>query len=274
MWLTAVYHQVSMFSLKPADATSTGGRSLLVPTPFSIKMALLDVALRLYGEASGSILFPLIRDLGIALSPPPQVIVNNCFVRIHKPRRAKGGSSDKAGDEGDEGEASGGEPFIRSVAFREYVAYNGPLGIALEVSARQDADLLAPLLVQVTYFGKRGGLFQLDSPAAFLERLPTRQGYMPINRSQDLALLSSVDARLEISTGYMPINRSQDLAFAESRGVLQMLDDCATTLSFAKVNIYSDENLSAGKDRILRHIVLPYRLTRTSRGFSLYERII
>ncbi|NTU82283.1 MAG: hypothetical protein HGA45_23370 [Chloroflexales bacterium] len=248
MWLTAVYHQVSMFSLKPADATSTGGRSLLVPTPFSIKMALLDVALRLYGQASGSVLFPLIRDLGVALSPPPQVVVNNCFVRILKPRRTKGGADNKEDDEGDEGEGGGAGPFIRSVAFREYVHYNGPLGVALEVSTRQDADLLAPLLLQVTYFGKRGCLFQVDSPAALTERLPTRQGYVPINHS--------------LEGGY-----------TESRGVFQMLDDCATSLSFAKVNIYSDEKLSAGKDRVPYQVALPYRLTRSSRGFSLYERI-
>src|SRR6266540_1084649 len=104
MWLTAVYHQVSLFSLKPSDATSTGGRSLLVPTPFSIKMALLDVALRFYGEDGGSTFFPLIRDLGIALSPPPQIVVNNCFVRIHKPRRPKGGVGAKENDEGEQGD--------------------------------------------------------------------------------------------------------------------------------------------------------------------------
>lgn len=247
MWLTAVYHQVSMFSLKPSDATSTGGRSLLVPTPFSIKMALLDVALRLYGEASGSILFPLIRDLDIALSPPQQVVVNNCFVRIHKPRRPKGNTSDKEGDESEGSGDKGDGQFIRSVAFREYVQYNGPLGVALEVQTQTDADTLALLLPQITYFGKRGCLFQIDSPPALVERLPTRQGYIPINRSSEKGL-------------------------EEGRGVLQVLDDCDAKLSFAKVNIYSNERMSLGKERVLRHIVLPYRQTRSSRGFTLYER--
>ncbi len=249
MWLTAVYHQVSMFSLKPADATSTGGRSLLVPTPFSIKMALLDVALRSYGEESGSILFPLIRDLGVALSPPMQVIVNNCFMRIHKPRRAKSGPGNKDDTEGDEGESGGDGPFIRSVAFREYVQYNGPLGIAVEVRTKADVDVLAPLLMQVTYFGKRGSLFQIDSPPAITERLPGRQGYIPINRSLDAE-------------------------FQRSHGVLQILDDCAAHVSFAKVSIYSEESLSTGKDRVTQSVTLPYRLARSSRGFSLYERIV
>src|SRR6266498_2485319 len=139
MWLTAVYHQVSLFSLKPSDATSTGGRSLLVPTPFSIKMALLDVALRLYGEGSGSTFFPLIRDLGIALSPPPQIIVNNSFVRIQKPFEDKKGNQKKGRDTAIEDDISISTDnkkkglFIPTVAFREYVQYNGPLAVAVEV---------------------------------------------------------------------------------------------------------------------------------------------
>lgn len=247
MWLMAVYHQVSMFSLKPADATSTGGRTLLVPTPFSIKMALLDVALRLMGEADGSMLFPLIRDLGIALSPPPQLVVNNCFMRILKPRRVKGGAV-KDGDEGDESEGGSPGPFIRSVAFREYVQYNGPLGIALEVSTREEVDLLSPLFAQVTYFGKRGSLFQIDGPPITMQQLPVRQGYLPVNQSLKVEL-------------------------EQPPGVLQMLDDCGKSASFANISIYSRESLSIGKDRMLNLVTLPYRLTRGSRGFSLYERI-
>src|SRR6266487_4687079 len=123
MWVIAVFHQVSLFSLKTSDATSTGGHSLLVPTPFSIKMALLDVALRKYGVSAGSELFPLLRDLTIAMSPPQQVVVNNCFVRIHKPRRPKGGQGGVKSGQGDEQSAieEGQGPYIRSVAFREYI---------------------------------------------------------------------------------------------------------------------------------------------------------
>jgi hypothetical protein len=248
MWLTAIYHQVSLFSLKPFDATSTGGRSLLVPTPFSIKMALLDVALRLYGEDSGSMFFPLIRDLGVALSPPPQIVVNNCFVRIHKPRRSKGDAVGKEGDEGDRGDSGSDGPFIRSVAFREYVQYNGPLGVALEIADQRDANTLALLMPQVTYFGKRGSLFQIDSPPLVVEKLSTRQGYKQINKQM---------------TGEI----------YDERSILQVLDDCDSKLTFSRASIYSQESLSPGKDRVFLSVTLPYQLTRSSRGFSLYERI-
>lgn len=248
MWLTAVYHQVSFFSLKPADATSTGGRSLLVPTPFSIKMALLDVALRLLGEQSGSGLFELIRDLDIALSPPPYIVANNCFVRIHKPRRSKGSGAGAPSDEPDQDEGGGDGPFIRSVAFREYVQYHGPLGVALKALHQQDADRLAELMVRVTYFGKRGSLFQIDGPPRTSDALPVRQGYVQITGQ---------------TTGVEPA----------AHAVLQMLDDCGPKMTFEHADIYSGKRITLGKERVLRHVVLPYRLARSSRGFSLYERI-
>jgi hypothetical protein len=247
MWAIAVYHQVSMFSLKPADATSTGGRSLLVPTPFSIKMALLDAALRLYGVETGSTYFPLIRDLRVAISPPPRIVANNCFVRIHKPRREKGGQQSSGGDEVEE-ESEG--PFIRSVAFREYVQYSGPLGLAVEVDTQEAGRILLALLIQVTCLGKRGSLFQLDSPPWLQEQLPIGQGYLRL------------DLDIQVS------------GFPESTGeqILQILDDCSSKLTFQQANAYSGEALTRGRDRILRQVVLPYRLARSSRGFSLYQR--
>jgi hypothetical protein len=53
-----------------------------------------------------------------------------------------------------------------------------------------------------------------------------------------------------------------------------VLDDCSPRLTFEQANVYSGKPITLGKERILRHIVLPYRLTRSSRGFSLYERIV
>lgn len=42
--------------------------------------------------------------------------------------------------------------------------------------------------------------------------------------------------------------------------------------TIAKANIYTDEKIVLGKDRVRKSIVLPYRLVRSSKAFSLYER--
>src|SRR5215813_6047911 len=45
-WLVFRYAPVALFSLKMSRATSTAGKTLLIPTPYAVKMAFLDAALR------------------------------------------------------------------------------------------------------------------------------------------------------------------------------------------------------------------------------------
>src|SRR4029077_5505681 len=46
-WLVFQYAPISLFSLKSSRATSTAGKTLLTPTPYAVKMAFVDAALRL-----------------------------------------------------------------------------------------------------------------------------------------------------------------------------------------------------------------------------------
>src|SRR3972149_509738 len=45
-WLVAEYQPAALFSLKISLATSSVGKTLVVPTPYSIKMAFVDAAFR------------------------------------------------------------------------------------------------------------------------------------------------------------------------------------------------------------------------------------
>jgi len=56
-------------------------------------------------------------------------------------------------------------------------------------------------------------------------------------------------------------------------GIIQLMDDWGDELTFDKVDIYSGEKITMGKDRIRKGVILPFRLTRSSKSFSLYERI-
>ena len=67
MWVLAEYQPTTLFSLRPATATTSGGKSLIVPTPFAVKMALLDIAIRTQGLEAGRALFSALRGLRIAL---------------------------------------------------------------------------------------------------------------------------------------------------------------------------------------------------------------
>lgn len=233
MWVIAEYEPVALFSLKHSSATASGGKTLLVPTPFAVKMALLDAACRTQGVTQAEQLWPHIRDLQIALRPPKQAVVTNLFQKVLRPRR---NATDL--DEPDAG------PFQKSIGYREYVQYAGVLALALGWQEEANPDWLSNLLLNISYFGKRGSFMQLIKPPSMSIQLPKE--FTRIGEEQSMFVLN---------------------------GALQVLDDCSPKLTFNQVNIYSQEKISIGKDRLLRHIILPYRVERSSRGYTLYRRV-
>ena len=223
MWIIAQYQPTSFFSLKPNTATSSGGKTLIVPTPFAIKTALLDAAIRTQGVAQGEALFADLRDLEIAVRLPRQIVVNNTFNRVLRAARSP---------------SPGQWPYQRTIAFREYVQFNGPLALALQ---GMEAATMCPLLAQVNYLGKRGGFIQLQEMPKEVAELP-----------EEFTLLT---------TGYgdqFPL------------GTLQVVDDWGEKLTFDRVNIYSDKRITAGSHRIFHHVVLPHQPEQSSRNYTLY----
>jgi hypothetical protein len=235
MWLISEYQPVGLFSLKHALATSSGGKSLLVPTPFALKMALLDAAFRLRGAARAEALWPALRDLPVALRPPERVVVTNLFTRVLKPRRnpARPGTP-HAG------------PLGKTIAFREYAWSEGDLSIAVKLAQDDQLSDVTDLFLQINYLGKRGGFVQLSGPPQGVGDLPP---------------------------GFLRLNPENNQMAFDSRGLLQMLDGCGPKMTFEHANIYSNKRIALGKERVLHHVVLPYRLVRSSKSYSFYERI-
>jgi hypothetical protein len=136
-------------------------------------------------------------------------------------------------------------PFQKSIGYREYAQWVGPLGLAFNVLGEQESEWLIQLLLNVNYLGKRGGFVQWIPPAQWADALPP---------------------------GFVHATTDQ-LTFSVN-GTLQLLDDCTPRLTFEKANIYSDAKIRTGTDRLARHIVLPnFRLVRSSKAFTLYERV-
>ncbi|MEI6044881.1 MAG: hypothetical protein WCS37_11055 [Chloroflexota bacterium] len=256
MWTIATYQPTSLFSLRPALSTTSGGQTLVVPTPFAIKMALLDVAIRGWGLEQGMAWFPALRDLQVAVAGPERLIVNNTFIKIQ--RLNKNGPADKQGT-GIVG------PLGSTIAFRAFVQFGGTLGLALAFTDKpmvapkgkrtQQLSLglgeevklppLAALLAQLSYIGKRGSFMQLQAAPEEVKAL-----------NKDFVLLNGL---------------TQDSFQLD--GLLQMMDDCGPHLQFAHVNVFDSKALQVGKDRILRTVVLPYRLERSSQRYQLYQRL-
>ena len=149
VWLKASYQPTTLFSLRPSWATSSGGKSLLLPSPYALKMAVLDVALRVGGHTRGEAAWPWIRDMQIGVRLPRQIVVTNLFAKILRLRRnpAPPGSADAG-------------PFQKTIGYREYVYHPAPIHLAFGAPEAQAAQL-SEWLAQINYWGKRGGFVQL-----------------------------------------------------------------------------------------------------------------
>lgn len=247
MWLIAEYRPAALFSLKIGVATSTGAKTLFLPTPFAIRTAFLDAAIRTRGIGAGAEIFDALKSLRLAARPPERIVVTNLFAKVLKPKR-----SDTKKDEEDDEDASAGA-MQRSIAFREYAHLDGTLALAFEgeADALSIVETLAP---QVNYFGKRGSFFQLAS-------LPHRVEVLPND-------FTRLDEGLTFEDGKVMYGSST----AFPLGVIQLMDDWGEALTFDKVNVFADTKITIPKDRVRRSVIFPYRLARSSRGFSFYEK--
>src|SRR5260370_1106544 len=80
-WLIAAYWPVSLFSLRMTHATSKGGKTLVGPTPYAVKMAILDACFRAYegtkADEGARTVFEWIKGRAVRFRPPKHCIVNN-----------------------------------------------------------------------------------------------------------------------------------------------------------------------------------------------------
>jgi len=152
MWLVAEYLPTSLFSLRMSNATNAVAKTLLLPSPYCVKMALLDASFRRDGVEVTKLRFNWIKLLEVRLEPPLHAVVNGCFVKIQK-----------LGDNG----------FGPAFALREYVSYDGNLRLAFRVTdlSESEREGLNNLLLQINQLGKRGCFVQLVAPAEFHEEL-------------------------------------------------------------------------------------------------------
>lgn len=225
IWIQAIYQPTTLFSLRPSWATTSGGKSLLLPSPYALKMAVLDAAIRSSGLAQAEKAWPWIRDMAVGIQLPAQIVVTNLFTKILRARRnpAAPGSADAG-------------PFQKTIAYREYVYHPAPITLAFAVPDKQAARL-GNWLAQINYLGKRGGLMQLMAA-------PT-----PLDEVADFVLLTA-------DANSFPLH-----------GLVQQLDDCDPKMNFVEANIYDTKK----PKRVVRHIILPYQLKKSSRSYSLYE---
>ena len=240
-WLIAAYRPVTLFSLRTTHATSKGGKTLVVPTPYSVKMALLDACFRRFSsdEASDRAreVFDWLKRRQVHVRPPKHCVVNNTFIKVLDWSRER---------------VNG--PFRNTIAYREFAFFGGDdLLLALEAAGlgEEDRSILEQLLAHINSLGKRGGFWQfvgserVDGPLPFGFTVPRPE------------------ARFEQIASYALTHALDD--FGEA--LFEAAD------GFERVSTYGSGSVRLGEHRTLTATAIPYRRRAASRHFTWYERV-
>lgn len=234
MWLLAKYKPTGIFSLKSSATTSSGAKTLLVPTMYAVKMALVDAAFR--SDEDGERVFEEVKGLNIRFKPPTYAAVTHGFIKIQREREVKDKNDLRAV------ELKAKQPFYPTVAYREFCSFEGDLTVAVEVEGR--SPLLENLLPTVSHFGKRGSFFQFTD-IEYSEHLPDHFTF-PLEDPPS-------EFRLD--------------------PIIQPLDDMGEKVTFDAVNTYSTAKAKLGRDRIIVPTAVPYKMVSSSRGYTLYQSV-
>lgn len=146
-WLLAEFAPVGLFSLKTSQATSSVGRTLLVPTPYALKMACVDAAFRVgWPDAECAALLESLVGVEVRIRPPTAAVVTHTIVKIRQEPKTP----------------SAEQPFTSSIAYREVVHHAGRWNWAFDLASGDDrlAERLVRALPHVRYIGKRGSFVQ------------------------------------------------------------------------------------------------------------------
>ncbi len=199
-WLVASFLPCSLFALKPSTATSSVGRTLLVPTPYALKLALVEAAFDagLPTTECDALLRALVR-VTVRIAPPARAVVSHTFLKVRQEPKAPDPL----------------HPYISSVAYREVVFHQGIWRWAFDLGEQPASrrDQIGRLLPSIRSVGKRGSFVQFlgaswqeELDATFTQPvdggtllLPTRGHLVPLDDlgpEADLATLSPYSEKM------------------------------------------------------------------------------
>ncbi len=240
-WLILSYLPVSLFSLRMTHATSKGGKTLLVPTPYAFKMTLIDACFRVFDGNNAEIkarqVFDLIKGCEIRFSPPAGCIVQNTFIKIRQEER----------------DAPKGF-YVPTIAYREFCFYtDAELKVAIGINGLSgDAvSLIRRVGSHINCIGKRGSFWQYIKDSICKGNLP--EGYT----------LPQPEERL--LTG-----KFQWVQYLDDFGEVL----CKAKDGFDRISTYGSGTVKLGEHRILVKTVIPYSFVQSSKHFTQYKKIV
>lgn len=151
-WIAASFHFSAFFSYRIPNLSPSYALASIIPSPSSIKLALVDVAIKCSGSIDYGIeIFDVIKNVKIEIEPPDMVSVLKFFIKRLKPSKSKNVG------------------FEESFGIREYCHFLGPLKIYFYLPSSRQNEIIG-LLQKLRRLGTTDSL--LSCQAHLIETQP------------------------------------------------------------------------------------------------------
>ncbi|SDF80673.1 hypothetical protein [Sporolituus thermophilus] len=234
-WLVACYRPTTLFSLRMSHSTSSGGKTLFVPTPYAFKLALVDASFRAEGTELAMEIFHAVKDRPVRFKPPRELVVNHTFIKIKREPKTPTPEN----------------PYISTIGFREYCYFRGELQVAVDIGQLDETvvNRLRFVMAHINYLGKRGSFMQFTR-TEICDHLP--DGFtLPVPEELH---------RLDINI-YKVAQFLDDIGETEARDI------------FERINTFSSAKIELNKHRIFKQHLLPYALESSSKNYTYYRNL-
>lgn len=210
-WLIFSYEPTTLFSLKISRATSSVGRTLLIPTPYAAKMAFVDAAFKVGWQGDIAALVAAFASVDFRIGVPEQAVVSHTIIKIRQEPKDR----------------KSGPPYIPAVAYREFVYLQGRLRWAFDLATAPHwlAAALIEIAPGINYVGKRGSFVQfvgynreIELGPAFTQ--PLNSGELKLSSGMQIAELDDFgpEANFEALNSFsaVPIRRDRHRVLRET----------------------------------------------------------
>jgi len=219
VWVGARYRFASTFSYRIPYFSSSFALSAPAPSPSTIKLALVSSTINRTGNVDkGKELFNHIRNAKVEVELPETFAVFKAFMKRLKKKRQ-------------------GEGFERTFGIREYILYNGNLGIRIEINSNEDQ--IYDAFKKIQYLGTS------DSICSYVEGLNGTNPKRIVKQSS--------------------LNFSSDV-----KGVIFLLSDFSENTTFDDINPFSGKKLKK-ENLTLKPYVFPISVMQKDKNCTVYK---
>lgn len=236
-WLLLHYQPTTLFSLRSSLATSSVGRSLIIPTPYAVKMAFVDAAFRAgWPDDKCQNLVKELASVEVRIKPGDDSLVTQTIQKIRQEER-------KDKDQKKEQKSEG--IYVSAVAYREIVFVSGEWIWAFNVGQNELlSNKLTSLAPVVNYVGQRGSMLQFCYSEA-VDHLDEQSFTIPMTK-----LVGRLPCRLHIAT----------------------LDDFGPEATFEYLNSFDPSTKpKKEKHRMWVEVLIPAGISNSGPGFTQYS---